>query len=100
MRLWDVAWWWFLHASGSDNSAGPEYGFWSGFGSVWVQPPLLIAGALLYWHHTCHIGRCLRLSKHEYEMDGVTQKLCRKHHPKVNGKLTAQQVIDHHARNQ
>lgn len=92
--LRSIGWWLEVH-TGTVNEPGPYYGFWSGFGSF---VPFAVPVTAWYWHHTCHVGRCLRPGKHEYEMDGVTRKLCSRHHPHVDGALTAQNVVDHHAR--
>jgi hypothetical protein len=81
-RAWDQWNWWWLHATGSDNPSGPEYGFWSGFGSF---VPFLVPISVWYWRHTCHVKSCPWPAAHAYEMDGVTIKLCPKHHPAIDG---------------
>lgn len=88
-------WWAFLHVSGADNAAGPQYGFWSGAGSDFGEVALL--GGLWQLGHqsNCHEPRCWRLGLHHYDMDGQLVKLCKKHHPAI-GKLEKGQVQAHH----
>jgi hypothetical protein len=71
---------WFLHATGSDNVSGVEYGFWSGFGGdLTVVGALLTAPAIYVKHHNCSRTRCLRLGHVRHE-DGKSVVLCHRHH--------------------
>jgi hypothetical protein len=94
LRIWDHAYWWFLHATGSDNGSGPEYLFHSGFGA---NLAMYAAFAGFYWHQTCHVGSCPFPARHEYDINGVKHKLCIRHHPHTSRRLTAAAVADHAA---
>jgi hypothetical protein len=98
-QLWDTLWAFFLHATGSDNPSGVEYGFWSGWGSdIPIFVALLGFGKL---HANCHEPGCLRLAKHHYtDEDGLTHLLCLKHHPTHPGRgvSIAQHCADDHER--
>lgn len=76
-------WHWIEIHTGTVNESGPYYGFWSGFGSDLGE--VAIIGAVIggYKKVNCHVKRCPRFSHHEYEMEGVKYRLCRKHHPGV-----------------
>lgn len=70
---------------GNRNLSGGWEGLWSGFGGS-APDVLLITGlAGLYWHHTCHISRCLRPGRHR--VDG--SPWCNKHHIAARQKLAA-----------
>lgn len=66
-------WNWFLTVTGSNNTSGTWYGFWSGFAG-----DLFIFGALVsfYRKHNCHDNHCWRIGKHI--VDGTPY--CNKHH--------------------
>lgn len=99
MTWWHVLQHWLAVHTGTVNESGPFYGFWSGFGSDIGEVTILAAVIGMFRHHNCGVHRCLRLGKHEYEMDGVTHKLCRKHHPAVpDAPLTHSRILDHHAK--
>lgn len=88
MILWlwhTIEWTW----GGPDHpGATNAYAFFSGpLGDL----SILGAGLGLYWHHTCHVGRCFRLGRHHVE--GTPYTTCRKHHPSVPTKrVTAQHI--------
>lgn len=67
----------FLNWTGSNNTSGNQYGFWSGFGSDLGE--LTIIGALLagYKHHNCAVKGCPRFGTHK--VDGTKYKTCHKH---------------------
>jgi hypothetical protein len=88
---------WLAIHTGTDNEPGPYYGFWSGFGSDIGEGAIIVGIIGVYRHHNCHVKRCARLAKHEYTMDGVTYRLCRKHHPSVDGTPTVERLEKHHA---
>ncbi|HEY1668500.1 MAG TPA: hypothetical protein VGG54_22645 [Trebonia sp.] len=81
--------WWhaLMHALGIDNVSGPQYGFWSGFGSDLGE--LAIVGGLLgmYRRHNCEVKGCWRLGRHR---TAAGHSVCRRHHP--DDHLTAEQV--------
>jgi hypothetical protein len=94
-----TAWaWWpqvrneFFVITGNRDEAGGYYGFWSGFaGGVRVFEWPVILG-VLYWHHTCHDSpRCLRWGK--YPAAGGLFKLCRCHHPDLQGQRPHRELI-------
>lgn len=90
-------WWadfcgWLGQFFGITNLGGPGYGFWSGVGSDIGELTLIASVVIFYQHHTCHVSHCWRLAKHAHEQDGVTYQLCRKHHPLVDQKLTADAI--------
>lgn len=72
-----AVWLWILHYTGSDDEAGPWYGFWSGFGSDIVEFTLFGSAVAAWKHHQCHRKGCWRLGhldpKHGFPA-------CRRHH--------------------
>lgn len=89
-------WQWFLHFTGSDNTSGLWYGFWSGFGSDLAEFGLL--GVVYQWYrkHTCHVDKCKRLGL--LPVHGTVYHTCHRHHP--NGGITHQHILDAHAQAQ
>lgn len=84
-----AVWHWFLVASGSLNTSGTQYGFWSGFaGDIF----LFTAVFTWYWHHSCHANGCFRIGLHK--VDGTPYTVCRKHHPsmKARGEVTLEHI--------
>lgn len=85
-----AAWYWphvrneFFVLLGNRNEAGGWYGFNSGTGGAFYMS-IIPAGALLYWHHTCHITLCLRPGRHR--VDG--SPWCNRHHIAARQKLAA-----------
>lgn len=78
-------WAWIMHATGSDDLSGPEYGFWSGFaGDLTVFAALAAYPWVAYRRHNCQVKRCWRIGRHELtDTDGVKRSLCHVHHPGV-----------------
>ena len=77
--------------TGTRDETGGWYGFWSGFaGGVRVFEWLVI-GWIVYWHHTCHHPWCLRPGKYA-AADGMF-KLCRHHHPDLQGHKPTGELI-------
>lgn len=72
---------WLSHLIGVDNPSGRWELFWSGFGSDIAEFGLLGALVAGLRSRNCHIHRCWRFGHHEVVVDGVTYKVCRKHHP-------------------
>ena len=89
MRLFDHVWWWFLHATGSDNSSGPEYGFWSGAGSDFGEAAILGGLMQIVHEHNCQVKGCLRLGLHGTD---AGHKVCKKHHPTRGDKFTETEI--------
>jgi hypothetical protein len=89
-------WAWIMHATGSDNVSGPEYGFWSGFaGDITLLFALLTAPFITWRRHNCGVRRCWRLSRHDYQdpESRIVHHLCRRHHPEHPGRpITAAQL--------
>lgn len=89
---------WLAHLLGLDNMSGPWYGFWSGFGSDLGE--LAIFGGLFatYRRHTCHVDHprfCWRPGVHPVE--GTPYRACKKHHPAVPDKVSAEHIAAAHA---
>jgi hypothetical protein len=90
---------WVLHVSGSDDVSGPEYGWWSGFGSVFPWSlDTLVALWLIVWHHyrtnNCHVKKCPRLGHYPVGQ----YKVCKKHHAEATGdEVTMEHLKAHHA---
>lgn len=74
-----------MHATGSDNVSGPEYGFWSGFGGDLAFVAAVAAYPwMAYRRHNCQVRGCWRIGRHEFAgPDGVGRLLCHVHHPDV-----------------
>ena len=72
-----MIWHWFLHYTGSDNTAGVWYGFWSGFGSDIGEIALLAAVFGFFRHHNCHQKGCWRLGHPDPDHNWPA---CRAHH--------------------
>lgn len=78
-----MLWHLFLHWTGADNVSGPEYGFWSGFGSDLSEITLLVAMYALLRKHNCHQKRCWRIGRHV--VNGTPW--CNRHHQAARGGL-------------
>jgi hypothetical protein len=72
----------FLNWTGSNNTAGNQYGFWSGFGSDLSEFALFGLLIGLYKHHNCAVPQCPRIAHKKYEIKETKQYVCRKHHTK------------------
>lgn len=86
-----VEWW-----TGADNPSGPEYGFWSGFGSDLTEFTAIAGGfGLAYRHLNCRQKGCGRLGIHNLvDPDtGEHIKVCRKHHPHHDD-ITAEHIAN------
>jgi len=90
---------WLSIHTGTSVKPSPSvfYNFWSGFGSDLGEAAILVGMVHFARHANCGVKGCWQFSRHEYDMDGVKHKLCRKHHPHVDGPVTAAQVAAHHA---
>lgn len=69
----------FLNWTGSNNTSGNQYGFWSGFGSDLTEFFALGAVLGLYKHHNCAVPRCPRLAHKKFEVKGTHQRTCHHH---------------------
>jgi hypothetical protein len=96
-------WWdnglqgWFAIQTGTRcGTTGPQYCYWSGFGSVWpwsvfVLAPLITGGILLWRHHTCaHSWWCWRRPDHQ--VGDTTHFICAHHHPDITP-TTAKEAV-------
>jgi hypothetical protein len=100
-------WWhdlqrWFLHYTGTGDTSGTWYAFWSGFGSDMGEVTLVGGMIALYRKHNCHSRWCPRLGRHDYtDATGLVHLLCRRHHPLHPGRpLTARHITRIHAASQ
>jgi len=91
---------WVLHISGSDDVSGPEYGWWSGFGSVFPwSVNTVVAFWILIWHHmrknNCHMHGCWRIGT--LPVGDPPYMVCKKHHFQATGhKVTLEHLKFHH----
>jgi hypothetical protein len=88
-------WHWFLTVTGTNNTSGLWYGWWSGFASDLPEFAIL----LLVWRRiNCHAKTCWRIGLHH--VDGTPYVTCRRHHPVHSGPApaTADQIAAAHAR--
>jgi hypothetical protein len=76
-----MIWHWFLHYTGTNNTSGPWYGFWSGFGSDLGEATILGALVAAYRHKNCAVKRCWRLG-HIDPAHG--HPACRRHHSQTD----------------
>jgi hypothetical protein len=86
----------FFVITGARNESGWVYGFWSGFGGSIPDVLILTAIAGFLWHRNCHIHRCWRIGRHHVE--GTPYVTCRRHHPSMPARVTADDVADAHRR--
>jgi hypothetical protein len=73
-------WHWLLTVTGSNDTTGVWYGFWSGFGSDLGE--FAIVGGLIgvYRSRICHARWCWRVGRTPVE--GTEYVVCRKHDPR------------------
>lgn len=76
-----MIWHWFLHWTGSDNVSGPQYGFWSGFGSDIGEVTLVGAVLAAARHKNCHVKGCWRLGHIDPDHG---HPACRRHHSRAD----------------
>lgn len=91
--MWWWHWWfplqhWLAIHTGTDNEAGPYYGFLSGTGSDLGEVTLVGGMLAIYRKHNCHSRWCWRFGHHDFtdEATGLTFRLCRKCHPAHPGR--------------
>jgi hypothetical protein len=87
-------WWWIEVHTGTVNEPGPYYGFWSGFGSVFVTPSIFAGMYMYYKQNQCHEDNCHRWGKYPFQH----YKLCKVHHPDVPDKITHAHLLELHKR--
>jgi hypothetical protein len=81
--VWLADWWHsVLVFFGVLDEAGPGYGFWSGFGSIIVQPSIVVGIVLYLRHRNCHVKGCYRIGRLKHTQDGQEYLLCKRHHPR------------------
>lgn len=84
-----LSWYWLWHPL-----AGPGYQFWSGIASD-IGEVTLIGGLIaIYRSKNCHAHRCWRIGKHH--VDGTPYVVCKRHHPDVPDKPTADRIARAH----
>ena len=88
---------WLSHILGLDNGSGPIYLLWSGPGADLGE--LAIVGTLVanYRRHTCHVDHprfCWRPGTHP--VAGTPYRTCKKHHPDVPERVTADHIAAAH----
>lgn len=94
-----AVWHWFLTVTGSNDTSGTWYGFWSGFGSDLGE--FAIVGGLisLYRQRICHARWCWRRGR--IEVEGTPYTTCRKHYPGGDGDdddPTFEEIAEQYAR--
>jgi hypothetical protein len=90
-----MTWSWFLTFSGVHSAAMAI--LWGGLLSCLGYLSLVTGG---FRHINCHEKWCPRIGKHEFtHADGVTYKVCAKHHPAIDhkNKPRASDFARHHA---
>lgn len=85
MNIWN----WLLTVTGSNDTTGTYYGFWSGFGSCLTYFGIF---AVLYRKYNCHINSCHRIGLHKVK--NTPYVLCRKHHPETPSKTVTQDHVN------
>lgn len=77
--------------TGACDETGRTYGFWSGFGGTVLFSAMILAPPW-YLQHTCHSAWwCLRWG--HYEAAGGVFKVCRFHHPDLQGQRPHGELI-------
>jgi hypothetical protein len=89
---------WLVHILGIDNEAGRWYAFWSGAGSD-IGEVAILGGMVAFWRrHSCHVDSprfCWRPGTHQ--VVGTPYRTCKKHHPAVPERVTADHIASAHA---
>jgi hypothetical protein len=82
---------WFLHYTGTSDTSGKWYGFWSGFGSDLGELTLITAVIAAARHKNCYKRGCWRLGhidpKHGHPA-------CKKHHTQFVSYLRSENAPD------
>jgi hypothetical protein len=91
---------WLLHLLdryGVTNASGRWYAFYSGAGSDIGELAVVGGMVAFYRRHSCHVDSprfCWRPGTHP--VLGTPYRACRKHHPAVPGRVTADHIIAAH----
>lgn len=85
---------WLAHWMGLDNASGAPYLFLSGIGANFGELTIIAGLAAIYRRHTCHVHHCPRIARHPVAGTGFT--VCRRHHPSMDGPVTAQHIANAH----
>ena len=75
-------WHWFLTVTGSNDTSGTWYGFWSGFGSDLGEFAIVGSVIGLYRSRVCHARWCWRVGRTPVE--NTRWVVCRKHDPSTD----------------
>jgi hypothetical protein len=89
---------WLGYWTGIGNEAGHGYAFWSGIGSDLGEVAIIGGLVGIYRQHNCHVDGCARLGRHS--VDGTPYIVCRKHHPDIPERVTAEHVAAAHKASQ
>lgn len=84
---------WLLHILGIDSESSRWYAWWSGAGSDLGEFALFGAAVAFYRRHTCHVDDprfCWRWAAHP--VAGTPFRACRKHHPQVPDRVSAEDI--------
>lgn len=71
-------WHWILTVTGSNNTSGVWYGFWSGFGSDLGEVTLVGVLVAQLRARNCEVHGCWRIGRHA---TAAGHRVCRRHHP-------------------
>jgi hypothetical protein len=92
---------WLACQTGTEAAKCPlQYGYWSGFGSVWPWAQLglggIVTAVLLHWRHiNCHEPGCWRVGR--YALAGGEFKVCGHHHPDWDGSTPSHEhLVERH----
>lgn len=89
---------WLAHVLGLDNASGGWYLWWSGAGADLSEFAIIGGFFALYKRHTCHVDSprfCWRPGV--YPVAGTGFRACRRHHPTVPDRISAEHIADAHA---
>lgn len=84
-----------LHWAGMDSPSSRQYLFLSGGGAILLA--WLAGYAVWRRHNVCAKRWCPRIGRHEFTdpADGVSRKLCHRHHPDVRHRHLTAELIGH-----
>jgi hypothetical protein len=85
---------WLLRVGGIDDTAGPWYALWSGFGSDIAELAIVAA---IFRKINCHARGCWRIGLHR--VPGTPYTTCARHNPAHRGDKapTAEHIASAHA---
>lgn len=80
---------WLLHVTGIDTQQSQPYDFWSGIANPLERIlEVLVLLALAYYHHNCHVHRCLRWARHQVG----SYRVCKRHHPDMPARIQPEHI--------